>query len=88
MSFYIEHFMTLKANVNIIQLCILVYFCLRRLKLASVVIHLLCPLIAAEATSFVIATKEAKAPSCCSHLTAAPAPCWPGRNSGPLRFFG
>jgi hypothetical protein len=45
------------------------------------------PLIAAEATSFVIATKEAKRPSCCDHLTAAPAPCWPGRNSGPLRFF-
>jgi hypothetical protein len=35
----------------------------------------------------VIATKEPKKPSCCDHLTTAPAQRWPGRNSGLLRFF-
>jgi hypothetical protein len=47
-----------------------------------VIIYLLRPLIAAAATSFVIATKEAKRPSCCDHLSAHKAHAGPGATAG------
>jgi hypothetical protein len=58
-----------------------------RFKLPLVLSYFLRLLIAAEAISFVIATKETKKPSCCDHLSAAQPYAGPGATAGLCASF-